>query len=65
MWLLADLSEIGEGCLPDCVTVKKEEFCLDKKYPVQLQWLVDICKNILSTKSDFVFGKTFLYVFFK
>lgn len=41
-WLLSDLAESGEKCLPDSVLSNKNEFVLNGKYVVQMQYLIDI-----------------------
>lgn len=42
-WLLADLKEIGTGVLPPGLAQKGEQHTMSGSFPVQMQYLMDIC----------------------
>lgn len=43
-WLLNDLGEIGVGCLPDSVCNDTGIHMLNERYPLQMQYVLDIGK---------------------
>lgn len=46
-WLLGDLADIGLGCLPESVMNDTNQFNLNAKYPLQMQYILDIGKHVL------------------
>lgn len=44
-WLLGDLTEVSEPCLPDALfAMRKDSFELNGNYALQLNFVLDICK---------------------
>ncbi|XP_055631284.1 recQ-mediated genome instability protein 1-like isoform X2 [Toxorhynchites rutilus septentrionalis] len=58
-WILADLNEIGVSCLPETTQTEVKCFTLSGKFPVQLNFLIDISepcydqlRNLYNKKLD-------------
>lgn len=44
-WLLGDLVEVGEPCLPDSLFAdQRDAFQLTGKYILQMNFVLDVCK---------------------
>lgn len=44
-WQLSDLSDSGVACLPDSIFTQKQSHIVNGKFPLQMQYLVDISES--------------------